>query len=225
MAGRSDLARHRAEHGSKPSDRRSQIIDAAEALFLERGIGDTTVSDIAQRIGVTRATFYRYFEGRDELAFEVSERMIQRLAASAWQAVPAGAGAVEAAKASLAALVTRFEHNRDAHNYLTVLDSYRPFRDISEELTRRHTSQSREALRVEENMTSDAFDNDTSERLVTLTNVLMGVLGRYAVKGEAFDRGPVTLDRQLGHLEVLVHSYFETVIDPQAESPASKSPA
>ena len=120
MARPSDLALDRAESRSTPSDRRSQIIDAAEALFLERGIAATTVTDIADRVGVTRVTLYRYFEGRDELAFEVSERMIRRLAASAWEAVPAGASPVEAARAALGALVARFEDNRDAHMYLTV---------------------------------------------------------------------------------------------------------
>ena len=69
-------------------------------------------------------------------------------------------------------------------------------------------------------MASDAFDVDTGERLVTLTNVLMAVLGRYAVKGDAFDRGPLALHSQLRHLETLVHNYFEAVIAPAADPPA-----
>lgn len=219
MAGRSDLARHRAERGGKPSNSRSEIIDAAEALFLERGIAATTATDIAQRAGVSRATLYRYFEGRDELAFAVAERMIRKLATKARQAVPAGAGPIAAARASLGALITHFEHDRDAHMYLAVLDSYRPFHSISEEYTRRHTFHSRKALHLDGHPASNSFDDDTAERLVTLTNILMGVLGRYAIKGDTFDR-PVAMDTQLRHLEVLVANYFDTILAPQAKPPA-----
>lgn len=48
-----------------PSDR---LIEAATALFYERGFRAVTVSDIAARGGLTKSTFYRYFESKDDLA-------------------------------------------------------------------------------------------------------------------------------------------------------------
>ncbi len=223
MAQRSGLARHRAERADESSSRRSEIISAAEELFLERGIATTTIIDIAQRVGVTRTTLYRYFEGRDELAFEVAGRTIAKLVTKALEAVPAGAEPVEAARAALVSLITQFEHHRDAHRYLTVLDSYRPFRGISEELASWYTSRSREALDLDGTIMAGSFDDETAERLVTLTHILMGVLGRYAIKREILHRGPVALETHLRNLEELVLNYFDTIIAPQAKPPAPKS--
>ena len=223
MAERGGLARHRAERAGESSSRRSEIIDAAEALFVERGIAGTTVIDIAGRVGVTRTTFYRYFEGRDELAFEVAGRMIAKLSTTAREAVPAGAGPVEAARAALGALITHFEHNRDAHRYLMLLDSYRPFRSIGEEHQRRYTSRSREALDLGVTFADDALDDEAAERLVALTGVVMGVLGRFAIKREILGRGPLALHQRLEYLEELVHNYFDTIITPPAEPPARSS--
>ena len=220
MVRDSNLARYRAEHRDKPSSRRSEIIDAAEALFLERGIAATSLIDIAQRVGVTRTTLYRYFEGRDQLAFEVAGRMITKLVTKAQEAVPAGAGPLEAARAAAMSLITQFEHNRDPHWYLTVLDSYRPFRHISEELASWYTARSLEALQLDGTIAAGCFDDETAGRLVTLMHMLMGVLGRYAIKRGILHRGPVDLETQLRHLENLVLNYFDTIIAPQARPPA-----
>ena len=70
--------------------RREQILDAAVALFSEKGIDGTSVRDIARAVGVTEGLLYHYFEGKDALAracwVERSwkqhfERMVQRASA------------------------------------------------------------------------------------------------------------------------------------------------
>ena len=221
MARHSNLARHRAERVDRPSKRRSEIVDAAEALFVERGIAGTSMTDVAQRVGVTRITLYRYFAGLDNLAFEVAGRMLDKLVATAREAVPAGAGPLEAARAGLASLITNFESNRDAHWYLTVLDSYRPFRDVSEELTHWYASRSRQALFFHEAIAAEFFDEETAERLLTLTNVVMATLSRYAVKSE---NQTIAWRAQLQHFEQLVLDYFDTTIAPQAEAPEPEAP-
>ncbi|MDE0654204.1 MAG: TetR/AcrR family transcriptional regulator [bacterium] len=223
MAQQSNLARHRAEREGRSSNRRSEIIDAAEALFLERGIAATTMTDIAERVGVSRITLYRYFADCDALAFEVAGWMLERLVTKAREVLPAGAGPVEAARAGLGSLITNFEHNRDVHWYLTVLDSHRPFRDISEELAQWYASRTRQALLFDEAVASYVFDDATAERLVSLANVVMGVLGRFAIKGENLSRGGITLETQLGYFRELVFNYFDTIVAPQAEAPERHS--
>ena len=56
MSEQSNLERYRAERENRESERRTAIVDTAEALFLERGIVDTTMMDIADRAGVSRVT-------------------------------------------------------------------------------------------------------------------------------------------------------------------------
>lgn len=48
-------------------DARTRIVEAALAVFEERGLRDGTLGEIARRAGVGRATLYRYFSGRDAL--------------------------------------------------------------------------------------------------------------------------------------------------------------
>lgn len=43
------------------------LADAASELFLENGYAGTTVDQIAQRAGVSRATFFNYFAGKADL--------------------------------------------------------------------------------------------------------------------------------------------------------------
>lgn len=46
---------------------RSQILMAAQSVFLRYGINKTTMDDIARESGVSRPTVYRYFKDRDSL--------------------------------------------------------------------------------------------------------------------------------------------------------------
>ncbi len=49
------------------SKRRRQILEAALAVFGERGFNAANVSDIAARAGVSQGTIYWYFDGKEEL--------------------------------------------------------------------------------------------------------------------------------------------------------------
>jgi AcrR family transcriptional regulator len=62
--------------GSPPTDdaeARKRIIDTASRLVDGRGAGQTTVSDIADALGITRRTVYRYFAGTEELFTAVAD--------------------------------------------------------------------------------------------------------------------------------------------------------
>ena len=47
--------------------RRGEILDAALAVFAEKGYEGGTMRDIATRVGVTEPALYRYFSGKQEL--------------------------------------------------------------------------------------------------------------------------------------------------------------
>jgi AcrR family transcriptional regulator len=58
-----------------PTERRDQILDAANALFAERGYDEVTVEDIASSAGVTRGLVHHYFGGRREVYIGLLERL------------------------------------------------------------------------------------------------------------------------------------------------------
>jgi AcrR family transcriptional regulator len=58
-----------------PAQRREQILDAANALFSERGYDEVSIEDIASTAGVTRGLVHHYFGGRKEVYIALLERL------------------------------------------------------------------------------------------------------------------------------------------------------
>ena len=60
---------------SKDSEeRKDEFIDAAEKLFKENGIVDTTVNAIVKEMDVAKGLFYYYFKSKDDVIDAISEK-------------------------------------------------------------------------------------------------------------------------------------------------------
>ncbi|MCK9904862.1 TetR/AcrR family transcriptional regulator [Frankia sp. Cpl3] len=46
-----------------PATTPEQVIDAATAVFLEKGVENSTISDIARAAKIPKPTIYQYVEG------------------------------------------------------------------------------------------------------------------------------------------------------------------
>jgi len=71
---------------SKRHLKREALLEAATALFNARGIAGTSLTDVAEKLGLARASVYYYVNDRAELVFQcylrACERMAEDLAAS-----------------------------------------------------------------------------------------------------------------------------------------------
>ena len=56
------------------ADTRDRIEQAAVRLFVEKGVAETSVRDIARAVGLSEGALYRHFEGKDELVWKAFER-------------------------------------------------------------------------------------------------------------------------------------------------------
>lgn len=56
-----------------------EVLDAAARMLAEQGIAATTVDDVAEAAGVSRATVYRYLGGKDEIVAGVISRETRHL--------------------------------------------------------------------------------------------------------------------------------------------------
>ncbi|MFD1710872.1 TetR/AcrR family transcriptional regulator [Ottowia flava] len=54
-----------------PEVRRSELLQAAAALFEEKGVAATAIGDITERAQVAKGTFYIYFASKDALIAEI----------------------------------------------------------------------------------------------------------------------------------------------------------
>ncbi|MGH3279901.1 MAG: TetR/AcrR family transcriptional regulator [Trebonia sp.] len=79
---------------------RERLIVAAVDLFTEQGYDATTVTQIAERAGVTKSTFFRYFPDKRELLV-AGQETLSRLLAEGIAEAPAGASPLEAVAAGL----------------------------------------------------------------------------------------------------------------------------
>ena len=93
-------------------DARARLQAAALALYGERGYEQTTVAEIAERAGLTKRTFFRYFTDKREVLFWGSELLEQQMVA-AIEAAPASASALGMIGAALDAAAVRFEEVRE----------------------------------------------------------------------------------------------------------------
>jgi AcrR family transcriptional regulator len=105
---------------TKPAaERRRDLLDAGLALFTERGIARTTVSEIAQRAGVAQGTFYLHFPSKDALLFALQdrfeERIVQRARAAIGRAGPDWAARLDAC---VVAVFDDYERELSQHDVL-----------------------------------------------------------------------------------------------------------
>ena len=89
----------------QPSPRRAatrdRLIDAAVAVFAEKGVLAASVEEICERAGFTRGAFYSNFDSKDDLCVAVLTRKGEDVAAAATEAIalvpvaPVTSGAIE----------------------------------------------------------------------------------------------------------------------------------
>jgi AcrR family transcriptional regulator len=73
----------------RPSERPTEILEAALTVFTERGLAGARMEDIAAAAGISKGTLYLYFSGKEELFQEaIREKVAQMLEGLASAAPP-----------------------------------------------------------------------------------------------------------------------------------------
>lgn len=76
-------------------EKRPRLVEAACAVFAEKGYASTRVADIAERAGVGKGTVYEYFTSKEELLFAVFESINMDISARMETALAAGGSTEE----------------------------------------------------------------------------------------------------------------------------------
>ncbi len=67
---------------------RQMLEDAAQELFIETGYAATTIDQVTQRAGVSRNTFFNYFDSKSDLLWVEMDSALDRLAVELRDASP-----------------------------------------------------------------------------------------------------------------------------------------
>jgi AcrR family transcriptional regulator len=59
---------------------RERLLEAAERLFLEKGVDLTTVDEITDSADLGKGTFYRHFQNKEEVLRILMRNAVDRLA-------------------------------------------------------------------------------------------------------------------------------------------------
>jgi AcrR family transcriptional regulator len=208
----SNAERYRAERNQQVKERRESIINTAQALFLEKGIVNTTMLDIAREAHISKVTLYRYFPSRDPIVFEVAVRMLGQIAETATRNIPENVTGVHGIRTASLNMIREFDSLQDAFHYFWMFDHLYSREYPSEELAQwfkqgmfQLFSQQYPTFRLE------TLNDETREEAVTLLNTVMSFLMRMAARGELMGvEQEVPLRKQIRNFESIIHHCFES---------------
>jgi AcrR family transcriptional regulator len=99
-------------------ERERQVLEAAHALFAERGYARVTMDDVADAVGVTKPLLYRYFGNKERLYLACMEPAGELLTRTVVDAVTPTTTPADAVRAGLLAFFEFLDTDRDAWRVL-----------------------------------------------------------------------------------------------------------
>lgn len=89
-----------------PKGRKDVILDEATRLFAERGYDGTSMADLAERVGLRKASLFHHFASKEELRAAVLDRLVHEVGGAIAAAASAEGDYVERLDALSDAIVT-----------------------------------------------------------------------------------------------------------------------
>ncbi len=161
-----------------PADKRAAILDAATAVFAERGFFNAQVADIARGAGIAAGTVYLYFRSKDEILTSIFDRTMKEAIAEGRAALDEVTDPVERLRRIAQLHLTRMGRDRSLAIVFQV-----ELRQTTKFMERFSTTGLRDYLRliqktIEDGQARGAFRKTLSAR--TAAKVVFGALDEMA---------------------------------------------
>lgn len=101
-----------------PQERRTDLLDAAQTLVVEKGVAATTLDDVTRRAGVAKGTFYLYFRSKDDLVGALQERFGTQMADRMARAIAGAATWEDKLDACVRAVLADYDATYELHDVL-----------------------------------------------------------------------------------------------------------
>ena len=168
-------------------ERKQQLLDAAAALFAERGYANTRIADICTAAGVAKGLFYWYFETKEALFIELVRSMRTRLRRAQGAAIDPDADALTRMRQGAVASVHFMAEHMAFFSLLEVEARDQQLADVLREGTEVHAADT-ERL-VKEAQAEGAIPEDRDPQLLAL-----GVVGAVAHFSHFHRSGRIEMD-------------------------------
>ena len=100
-------------------DQREMILRHAAALFARRGYPATSMNQVAEACGLSKATLYHYYRDKYALLVSIAEGHVHRLEILVRQVLSLGLPPEEQVRTLIRSLVEEYADAQDAHRVLT----------------------------------------------------------------------------------------------------------
>lgn len=142
---------------------RERLLEAARAVFEERGFNDTRMSDVAERAGVSHGTVYVYFESKQALLGQVVQALLAEVG-DYLRVGEAGDPATRISEANLRYLRVYARHDRMLQVVEQVATADPVFAEVLARFRARHVARVAEGIRrlQAEDRVADDLDADIS---------------------------------------------------------------
>ncbi len=61
------------------SENHKRILEAAEAIFIEKGVKDASLADIAREANISKGTLYYYYSSKSDLVFDIANKNLENI--------------------------------------------------------------------------------------------------------------------------------------------------
>ncbi len=159
-------------------NRRENILDAAEVVFVERGFDRTPMDEIARRAGISRALLYVYFTDKAAIMRGIMLRAIDSMCRRFEQAVADGATGLAQLRGIGRAY---YAFSRDESDYFDVLTNMNTFPASGED--DEQVRQLRERAAYSTRLMVEAMENGLSDGSLAADRVRSPLQTAYFLQG------------------------------------------
>ncbi|MGE0324946.1 MAG: TetR/AcrR family transcriptional regulator [Polyangiaceae bacterium] len=196
------------------SERREQILEAAERVFLERGLSGATMEEVASRAELSKGTLYLYFKSKDELYLATANRQLAEMVSRFEGALEAGGTGIEMlerlVRVQLEYAIENPDHARFSTTWLNTtyrLDADSPSFDEYRASIAKLFLCGNEAIELGKRDGTVRVPGEPFELLVQLWGSMVGVTLLWVNAAEVVRRLPWDLD-----MDHLMHSYCDLIL-------------
>ncbi|MTJ00928.1 TetR family transcriptional regulator [Idiomarina piscisalsi] len=158
---------------------RSKLLDAAEALFSEKGVTHTSMMHVAEKAGVTRGAIYHHFENKMDLIESLMGRVKLPIDEMREQISEASEfGILEEIKARSKEFLARVQNEPQVQSLASILLHKCEYIDEVNPIKLRHVSGRNECIDDVENLFQKAID---AGEIAPTIEARMAVIGLFSL--------------------------------------------